>query len=67
MCTLVHAYLVHTCLPAHMLTYPKPGAHELPKAVKEHQTQHARPSRCSSPSHVLNFYLIRQEAIYLKV
>ena len=46
-----HICLVHT------------GAHEPPKAAKERRTQHVCPTGSSSPSHVPNFYPIRQEAI----
>ena len=40
-----------------------PGAHEPPKAAKKCRTQHVRPSRSSSPSHVPKFYFIQQEAV----
>ena len=39
------------------------GAHEPPKAAKEHQTEHACASTTSRYSRVPNFYFIRQEAI----
>ena len=44
-----------------LLPSGKSGAHEPPKAAKERQTQHVRPSRISSPSHVPKFYLIRHK------
>ena len=46
----------------HCLHQVRSGVHEPPKAAKECRTQHARPSRSSSPSHVPKFCLIWLEA-----